>query len=216
VVSAGPDAWPLVEQAMTGGGDGATCWCQWPLMTGREFSAAPRAELRDRLRAEVEGTRRDGLAVARAPSPGVEPPLGPPAPPGLVALVDDGAAGWCRIGPRAAQPRIERSRIVRSGGASAADAGVWALSCLIVRREYRRRGVAQELARAAVDLARAHGATRVEAYPVDTAARPDASVNDLFHGSVSMLVAAGFREVAHPTPGRAVMVVDLADTPADR
>lgn len=226
IVPAGPATWPLVEQAMTGGGDGATCWCQWPLMTGREFHAASRAELRDRLRAEVEGASAAAAAAGsgddpdstQAPDPApaqTSAPAGTGRPPGLVALVDGEAAGWCRVGPRAAQPRIERSRIARSGGASA-EAGVWALSCLIVRREYRRLGVARELARAAVEFAGSHGANRLEAYPVDTEERPQTPANDLFHGSVSMLAAAGFREAAHPTPARAVMVVDLGSAETSR
>ncbi|MCI1662640.1 MAG: N-acetyltransferase [Actinomyces sp.] len=196
VLPAGPGTWPEVEHALSGGGDGPACWCQWPLLTGREFESASRGELRDRLRVEVE----DGDGGASG------------LPPGLIARVDGEAAGWCRIGPRNAQPRLGRSRVVRAAGASPLDdPGVWALSCFVVRREFRRRGVARELARSAVDFARDHGARIVEAYPVDAQTRPGARANDLFVGTASMLASVGFREAGRPTASRVVMTVSLGE-----
>ena len=220
VVPAARGTWPLVEHALTGGGDGASCWCQWFLLgPGQKLSDSTRAQLRDRLRAEVEAapTQLDDQDEPVSPSssaPADHPatPTTAPLPPGLVALVDGTAAGWCRVGPRVAQPRLGRSRVMRSGGTRPLDdADVWAVSCFVVRREFRHHGVAHELARAAVEFARDRGARVVEGYPIDVEARPNATASELFHGSASVFREAGFREVARPTPGRVVMSIDLGD-----
>lgn len=182
-------SWPAVERALTGGGDGSSCWCQWFRLTAREFEGSSREERRSALRQEVEEGER---------------------PPGLLAHVDGKVAGWCRVAPRVEQPRLNRSRIVRQGSSHpSADEGVWAVTCFVVRREFRRHGVARALALAAVDFARDQGATGVEAYPVDTTARPQMRDNELFHGDIGLFRAAGFVEVTHPSPGRAVMELDL-------
>lgn len=189
VVPATAERWPDVEHALTGGGDGPSCWCQWFLMPGRTFSASSRDTLKDSLHAEITSA---------------------PRAPGLLASVDGTPAGWCRVGPRPEQSRLARSRIVRSAGATPLDdTRVWALTCFVVRREFRRTGVAHRLAVGAVEFARTGGATLLEAYPVDERVRTHATSNELVHGTVGILASAGFQEVAHPTPGRAVMSVDL-------
>jgi GNAT superfamily N-acetyltransferase len=81
---------------------------------------------------------------------------------------------------------------------------VWAVTCFVVRVGHRRRGVASALLDGAVDLARRHGAAVVEGYPVDTSARK-ASSAELYHGPLSVFGAAGFTEVARPSPARAVV-----------
>jgi hypothetical protein len=48
---------------------------------------------------------------------------------------------------------------------------------------------------AAVDYAREHGATLLEAYPIDTAGGRVASAN-AYHGTLSMFERAGFRVAA--------------------
>jgi ribosomal protein S18 acetylase RimI-like enzyme len=175
--------WSDVEQTMTGGGDGATCWCQWFMVTRKEFDACSRDELAAMLRSELKSAD---------------------ASPGLVAYVDDSPAAWARVGPRPSQPALGRSRIVKGSGEPIDDADVWAITCFVVRREHRGQGLAKQLAAAALDHAAAHGARVVEAYPVDTEQR-ETSNNELFHGSVKLFRDAGFREVARPTDARVVM-----------
>jgi ribosomal protein S18 acetylase RimI-like enzyme len=176
--------WDDVVHSLTGGGDGGSCWCQWFPLSRREFDAESRDERRDRLRAEIEDS---------------------PLPPALVAYVDDQAAGWVRIGPRTAQGRLTSTRMARSSAEPLDDPAVWAVTCLVVRREHRGRGLAGELVEAAVAFASAHGARLIEAYPIDRDVRPDSSSNQLFVGSVGLFERAGFRVTARPTPTRAVM-----------
>jgi ribosomal protein S18 acetylase RimI-like enzyme len=180
--------WADVEHSLTGGGEGGTCWCQWFTLPRKEFAAADRDELRTLLRREVRGTR---------PSPG------------LVAYVDDEAAGWVRVSPRAGQPTLLRSRVVATGSDEPLDAAdVWAITCLVVRREFRGMGVAGRLVDAGVEHAAAHGARAIEAYPFDTARSPRRA-NELFVGTVGLFGARGF-ETARPTQARVVMTRDLA------
>lgn len=180
--------WADVEQTMTGGGDGASCWCQWFMVTRKEFDACSRDDKAAMLRHEL--TRAE-------------------APPALIAYVDDAAAAWVRVGPRPSQPALGRSRIIKASAEPIDDDAVWAITCFVVRREHRGRGLARELTAAAVDHAAAHGARVVEAYPVDTSLRKTTN-NELFHGSVQLFRDAGFREVARPTDARAVMALDVS------
>jgi GNAT superfamily N-acetyltransferase len=179
-----PDTWDDVAAAMTGGGDGGSCWCQWWNLTSREWGQTKTPERRALLEAQVAA--------------------GPP--PGVVAYVDGAAAGWARVAPRPAQARVARARIPKASPFPQHDPSVWAITCLQVRREHRGLGVTRALVGAALDLARAGGATAVEAYPVDTGGVRHAP-NSLYHGTASLFVDAGFEEFARPQPNRPVMVL---------
>lgn len=183
--------WDDVQAALTGGGDGRSCQCVWPMLSSADWNRTTVPE-RERM-------LRDELADGH--------------PPGLVAYVDGQAAGWIRIGPRTRQARIMRSRIVKSGSAEPLeDDGVWAVTCFSARREHRRQGLNGALLRAAVDYARDRGARVIEAYPIVTEATK-ASPNALYVGALSTFLRAGFREIARPTATRAVVALDLAAEP---
>ncbi len=179
-----------VVSTLTGGGDGASCWCQWFQITRAEMSALSVEERRDRLRDELAST---------SPSPALIAYDGPGA--------DAPAVGWIRVGPRTGQPGLARTRIVRRGSDEpAADADVWAASCIAVRREARGRGVARALVGAAVRHARDHGARVLEAYPIDLD-RGVGGSNDLYVGALSTFLREGFEVVARPTVKRAVVAL---------
>lgn len=72
---------------------------------------------------------------------------------------------------------------------------------------YRGLGVARELLKGAVAYARRHGATLVEAYPVDKAAR--CSDDSRWFGAKSMYDSAGFKEVARRKPQRPIVRLKL-------
>ncbi len=179
-----------VEAVFGTRGDPAGCWCQWYKLGRADFDAAGRDELRDRLATQLA-----------APGPG----------PGLLAYDGGTPVGWCAVEPRPALSRLPYNQV---GSASPEgdfdDPSVWAVSCFVIPRAFRRRGVAGALAKAAADYAREHGARVLEAYAVDPAARPNTPpAADLFPGTVSMYLAAGFHEVVRPKPHRAVMQLKL-------
>jgi GNAT superfamily N-acetyltransferase len=82
---------------------------------------------------------------------------------------------------------------------------VWSVSCFVVSPGQRRTGVAGALLAAAVGHAFAHGAVVVEGYPVDPVQRPKAGPADLYHGTLGLFLAAGFRVDSDAVPGRAVV-----------
>ncbi len=113
-------------------------------------------------------------------------------PVGLLAYLDEEPVAWCSIVPRETYQRL--------GGPEADREGSWSIACFFVSRGLRRRGVMIQVIQAAVDHARARGATVVEAYPVD----PD-SPSYRFMGFVSAFAAAGLGEVGWAGSRRHVM-----------
>jgi ribosomal protein S18 acetylase RimI-like enzyme len=182
------ERWDDLERILRGGGDGKSCQCMWPLLTGREWSATSSGERSEMLRAELESDDRA---------------------PGLIAYDGAEPIGWVRVGPRPPLRRLMRSRIVTTGSREPlGDGTVWAISCFSVRREHRKRGVVGTLLDAAIDYARAGGARLVEAYPFDVAAGSRTS-NELYVGALSTFEAAGFAVIARPTTARTVVALDL-------
>jgi GNAT superfamily N-acetyltransferase len=123
-------------------------------------------------------------------------------PPGLIGYRDGTPVGWVSFGPRQDFARLANSRTMRAVD----DANVWSIVCFVVPSAYRRQGVAHDLLEAAVRYAREHGATIVEAYPVDrsVAGAPNAP----WFGSLSMFAKAGFVEVARRTAARPIVRKD--------
>jgi GNAT superfamily N-acetyltransferase len=182
-----PDRFDDVEHALTGGGDGRSCQCQWWTLTNAQWEATSKDEREQLLRDEVTA--------------------GPP--PGLVVYVDGEAVGWVRVGPRTGQVRLGRTKnFTGSSEEPWDDDSVWAVSCFVVRKEHRREGLNARLLDAAVEHARKHGARVIEAYPIDPDAGNKKPANELYHGVVSTFANAGFREVARPRPD--LVVVSLA------
>jgi GNAT superfamily N-acetyltransferase len=172
-----------VERALTGGGDGGSCQCQWWRLTSAAFERASREER--------EGMLRDETAAS--------------VPPGLVAYVDGEPAGWVRVGPRTGQPRLSRTRDF-AGTPEPWDAeDVWAVTCFAVRREHRGGGLMARLLDAAVAFAFEHGARAIDGYPYDTAAASQRA-NQLYRGVLGVFLAAGFHEVARPQPDRVIVL----------
>lgn len=180
--------WEDVQRTLTGGGDGASCQCVWPVLRNKDWNATTKDQR--------VGILRDEIAT------------GPP--PGIVAYRDGEAAGWIRIGPRPGQARLAYTRaIVAATQLPLEDGGVWAVTCFSVRRDHRGQGLNAALLAAAVDYARESGARVVEGYPVDTAA-VKVSPNELFHGALSTFLAAGFSVVGELRSGRPLVSLDLA------
>lgn len=175
-----------VEAVFGTRGDPAHCWCQWYKIPGPDWRGIGDEALRDRLAAQLA-----------APDSG----------PGLLAYEGDTPVGWCAVEPRSNLVRVPRTRIITGGTQHPDfdDPSIWAVTCFVIPRAHRRKGVARALAAAAVEFARDHGARVLEGYAVDVSARPGAPAADLFHGTMSMFEKAGFVEVARPRPDRVVM-----------
>jgi GNAT superfamily N-acetyltransferase len=163
-----PDRFGDLAALFSEGGDPKWCWCQFSRVRGLDWSNSTADSNRDRL----EGLTRSG------------------PPPGLVGYRDGRAVGWVSLAPRESFERLEHAKLL----ARVDDAPVWSIVCFVVSRTARRSGVARALLAAAVEFAKANGATMLEAYPVQTDGQRIAAAN-AFHGTLSMFEQVGFRVV---------------------
>jgi len=181
--------WDDLQHALSGGGDGRSCQCIWPIVRNRVWQETNLDQRREMLREEIAA--------------------GPP--PGLIAYVDAQAAGWIRFGPRPTQQRVVHTRAIAAATSEPLDdETVWCVTCFVVRKAHRGTGLTRVLLAAAIDHARERGARLIEAYPVDTSAATHRS-NDLFHGTLSTFLSAGFERVSNLTAGRVLVTRGLAD-----
>jgi len=121
------------------GGDPKWCWCVYFRFRGRDWSDSTAAENRAALESLAER----------------------PLAPGLVGYRDGRAVGWVSLGPREDYERLSYSKIL----APVDDTPVWSIVCFVVSRKVRGQGVGTAMLGAAIDFARAHGATTLEAVP---------------------------------------------------
>ncbi|WP_194419979.1 GNAT family N-acetyltransferase [Microbacterium abyssi] len=185
---ASPEVWDDIQHALSGGGDGRSCQCVWPVLTNKEWETTDLDQRTALFQQEVASDR----------------------PPGIVAYVDGEPAGWIRIGPRPAQRRLARTRnIIATTREPLDDDEVWGVSCFVVRKEHRGHGLNAVLLEAAIRFAREAGARVIEGYPIDTG-KTNVRVNDLFHGALSTFLAAGFTEVPGPKPERPLVSLEVA------
>ena len=180
-----PDRWPDVVAVFAGPGDPGRCWCQW-FYRGARIERAFADRNRDALRSQV---------AVRVP--------------GVLGYLDGVPSGWCAVAPRPSYTRLVRSRTLAGAPADdLADRAVWSVTCFVVRRPARRRGLSGRLLAGAVDLARRGGARVVEGYPVDLAGEKSTAAG-LYPGPLPVFLRAGFTEVRRGPAGRPVVRLTL-------
>jgi GNAT superfamily N-acetyltransferase len=120
--------------------------------------------------------------------------------PGILAYSGRDPVGWCSISPREEFNFLSRSRVL----APIDDARVWSISCLFIKKEYRRQGVSAQLLKAATEYVKAKGGNVVEGYPVVpySSKMPDAFA---WTGLLSAYKKAGFSQVARRSKSRPIM-----------
>ena len=187
VASVAADRWPDLARVFGERGDQAGCWCQWFKLSAADYRAESRDAKQERLHEQVATS----------------------ASPGVIAWLGDEPVGWSAVEPYDAYPVLARSTITKRLAGDPVDR-VWSVTCFVVRRDYRRRGVARELLAGAVEHARAGGASAVEGYPVDPGVRPALTPAERYHGTVSLFETAGFVVVRRPSATRAIMRLELS------
>jgi GNAT superfamily N-acetyltransferase len=172
-----PDLWPALVDLFGELGACNGCWCMY-----WRIGSSYRKQAREKNKAAFRKVVKAG------------------PPPGLLAFDGDVAIGWCQLTPRDALPWLDRmSRLRRVD-----ELPVWSISCLYVRKGYRRQGVTSALITAALKAANAAGAPAVEAYPLDQTLSPSATGT----GFASTFARAGFKVVARHAPPRPIMRYD--------
>jgi GNAT superfamily N-acetyltransferase len=192
VLPANGSSWDDLRTVFGARGTAFVCQCQRYKLRPREaFGKFPVEERAHRLRQQTDCGHPDSGSTS-----------------GLVAYLDDEPVGWCAVEPRTAYESLLRTARVPWQGRNEdkTDDRVWAVTCLLTRAGYRRRGVSRVLARAAVEFARERGARAIEAYPIAT---KDVIAQELHVGTEGVFTQAGFRAVSRPTLRRVVMRIDF-------
>jgi GNAT superfamily N-acetyltransferase len=193
VVPANEAAWADLAAVFGASGPSARCWCQrYKLAPGEAFVSCPAEDRADRLRDQT-GAGHPGSGATS----------------GLVAYTDGEPVGWCAVEPRTAYHGLVRNSSMTAWTGrdeDRTDAGVWAITCVLVRAGHRRRGVSRALVRAAVAYARNAGGRVLEGYPMTSGS---ALSEELHPGVLSAFLEAGFVEVHRPSARRAVVSIQL-------
>ncbi len=174
-----PERFDDLAALFEAGGDPRWCWCTFFRVRGRDWSNSTAAGNRAEL-------------AARA---GDEPPAG------LLAYEGGTVVGWVSVGPRETYDRLTHSRVL----GPVDDTPVWSVVCFVVAKRARGQGVARALLDAAIDHARRHGATHLEAYPADTDGSRIPAAN-LYAGTLRMFEDAGFEVIARRQANAATRV----------
>jgi GNAT superfamily N-acetyltransferase len=192
IVPANQASWEDLQAVFGTRGTAARCQCQRYKLGPREaFASFPAEERAHRLRMQTE-----------CGHPGSETTSG------LVAYLEAEPVGWCAVEPRPAYTGLARSFRLHWEGRDEdkGDESVWAVTCLLTRAGYRKRGISHALARAAVEFARERGARALEAYPIKT---KDVIAEELHVGTEAAFAGAGLHAVTRPTKRRVVMRIDF-------
>jgi GNAT superfamily N-acetyltransferase len=192
VVPANEASWEELQAIFGTRGASSRCWCQRYKLAPREsFGAFPAEERAHRLREQTE-----------CGHPGSDTTSG------VVAYLDGEPVGWCAVEPRPAFSGLVRNNRVPWEGRDEdrADESIWAVTCLLTRAGFRKRGIGGALARAAVDFARERGARALEGYAINT---KNVIAEELHVGTERVFADAGLAEVGRPTLRRVVMRIDF-------
>ncbi|MEP6920409.1 MAG: GNAT family N-acetyltransferase [bacterium] len=175
--------WADLEELFGERGACGGCWCMFWRLPRKTFDSGKGAANKRALKKLVSEERE----------------------PGILAYLGNEPIAWCAIAPRAEYSALERSRILKPVD----DKSVWSVSCLFIRKPYRRQGVSAKLLGAAVAFAATHGAQVVEGYPVEPSMEkmPDPF---LWHGIPSAFMKAGFKEVLRRSKSRPIMRCEIS------
>ncbi len=170
-------------------GDAWWCWCTYHQVSSktRPYNSQPRTRKERAVknhhekRALVENDRAHGIIVYSGTDP----------------------VGWCQFGVRDELPRIDSSRNYRKAVEVAAER-LWRITCFVVDKKFRKRGVATAALNGALGAIAKKGGGVVEATPVR---KTDQGPGYMYTGTVSMFKRVGFKTVGPFGSGRTTSVL---------
>jgi GNAT superfamily N-acetyltransferase len=177
-----PERWDDLVALFTGRGSGQVrgCWCMYYRRSGRTD-----------IPAGMKAPEYNRAALKRLVDDGVVP--------GLLGYRGGKPVAWLSLGPREQYAKLAKSPVMKAVD----DKPVWSVVCFYTAPEARGEGLSQAMLAHAADYARAHGATLLEAYPID---KPGRGRDDgMWFGAKSMYDKAGFVEVARRKPARPIV-----------
>jgi len=173
-----PETKPGFETLFGEKGACGGCWCMYWRLTHSEFEKNKGKNNKLLMRELIKN----------------ESPLG------ILAYEDKTPIGWCSISPRANLKRLKTSRLFKPID----NEPVWSITCLFIKKEYRKQNVSSKLISFACNYAFKNGANIVEAYPLypKKETMPDVFA---YYGFKSSFAKAGFKEIKKCSETRLIM-----------
>jgi GNAT superfamily N-acetyltransferase len=184
--------WPDFEKLFSQGNGWDFCWC----MHFQRASGLPRSKWLKSRAQRGKRNRKQKLELVE---------LGRAH--GILVYAKGEPVGWCQFGPKDELSRIDSSKNYRGKALEDSEAKLWRITCFVVDKEYRRRGIARVALKAALDAIRKRGGGTVEAYPmipweelcrerIRRCGHAPSFGNESTHGTKSMFDKEGFGVVA--------------------
>lgn len=172
------ETWPALENLFGAKGACGGCWCMTWRLSSKDYEKYKGEQNRLLFRQMAEAGQ--GL--------------------GIIGFSGDEPVGWCSVSPRESLVRLENSRLLKRTD----DVPVWSTTCFFIKKEFRRKGLAVSLIKAASAYAFANGAPAVEAYPM-IAKKETVPEVFAFIGFAKSFEKAGFEVVSRPSETRLIM-----------
>lgn len=134
-----PATWKQFELLMGEKGGCGNCWCMYFRLPYKTFQEN-----------KPSGNKKEMKKLVNKGEPQ-----------GLIASIDKEPVGWIAMAPREDYMKLEKSRAFKRID----DKPVWSITCFFIRKEFRHKGLSQELIKGAVDFARKKKIKILEAYP---------------------------------------------------
>lgn len=181
-----PERWDDFEAVLGKSGLGG-CWCMY-------WMVKRSADWGDGQKGGAKAANKDRFRAITAQLP----------PPGLIAYEDETPIAWARVMARERHPGLASSRWFKT---DLDIEGIWSLSCFVVKKKWRGRGLTSSLTRAAADFARTNGAAALEVYPTETKAQKHPAT--VYTGIASTFRKLGFEVVQAKAPHKPMMRLSL-------
>lgn len=172
------ETWPDFEKLFESRGGPKNCWCMVWRVSGAESALADSASRKAAMKQRIHS----GVPV------------------GILGYAGDVPVAWCSIAPR----DTYRKTMAEVQG-SDPEERVWSVVCFFVARSARGQRAFNSLLEAAEALARSHGATVLEGYPVD-----EDSPSYRFGGFVGSFEKTGFEHAGRAGTRRYIVRKRLA------
>lgn len=185
--------WPDFEKLFSKQGvvgDGWWCWCTFHHTSS--FSLLQNQQPPTRAERAVKNRRKKAELVDKGCAHGI------------LVYSDKDPVGWCQFGRREELPRIDHSRNYHGTTETTEGDPLWRITCFVVDKNYRKRGVATMALSAALNSIEERGGGIVEGYPVE---ETNQGPNYMYCGTVSMFKRAGFKTIGPFGKGRTRTVV---------
>lgn len=174
--------WKQYEELMGEKGGCGNCWCMYFRIPTKEFQENKPHGNKKLMKQLVNKNK----------------------PVGLIAYLKKQPVGWIALAPREDYMKIENSRVFKRID----DKPVWSISCFFIKREYRHKGLSQQLIKGAVDFARRKKLKTLEAYPAIPYAEK-VPHPFLWVGVLSSFLKNGFTIVKQNSKSRAMVRLEL-------